>query len=230
MKVATDRKARIMDFDETKAIENKPLMIKSLCVIIGVIIGFLVHGFFDLEPSIIAILGASVLMLLTGAEEVEEFFNEIEWGSIFFFIGLFIIIRGLVDLGVIDRISRMLLSLTKGNVTGTSMLILWSSGFLSAVIDNIPYAATMIPLIKNIGLTLGADKVYPMWWALSLGTCMGGNGTLIGASANVIAVGIAKKNGYKISFMQFTKYGALVLVITMILSSAYIYFRYLMHM
>lgn len=230
MKISTERKARIMDFDETKAIENKTLLIKSVSVIGAVIVGFMLHSLLKLEPSVVAMFGASVLMLLTGEKEVEEFFNEIEWGSIFFFIGLFIIIGGLVELGVIERISRLIMSFTKGNVTGTTLLILWSSSLLSSVVDNIPYAATMIPLIKDIALTVGPVKVMPMWWALALGTCLGGNGTLIGASANIIAVGIAKKNGYKISFMQFTKYGILILFTTISLSTIYLYLRYLMRM
>jgi len=226
MHVSNERKAKIMEFDETKSIEDKPLLIKCLVIMSLVIIGFFFHGLLKVEASAIALFGASILMMISGTEEVEEFFHEIEWPTIFFFIGLFILVGGLVELGIMSKLSAYILDLTKGNIKLTALSLLWVSGVLSAFIDNIPYVATMIPLIQDMSRTLGAQTVQPLWWALSLGACFGGNGTLIGASANVVAVGLAKKSGYKITFMDFTKYGALIAVISLVVSTAYIYLRY----
>lgn len=224
--VTNERKARIMEFDESKTIEDKPLLIKSLVVLTLVIVGFLLHGLLKVEASVIALLGASVLMLLTGSKEVDEFFHDVEWGTLFFFIGLFIMVGGLVELGLMKMLSEWVLGITKGNMKLTTIALLWFSGILSAFVDNIPYVATMIPLVQNIGSTVGAVAVGPVWWSLALGACLGGNGTLIGASANVVAVGLANKSGYKISFMDFTKYGAMITVINLIISTFYLYVRY----
>ncbi|MGC8771340.1 MAG: ArsB/NhaD family transporter [Brevinematia bacterium] len=226
MHVSNERKSRIMDFEEKKSITDKKLLIKSLFVLGITIIGFILHGVINVEPSVIALGGASLLMLLSGKHEVESFFVEIEWGTVFFFIGLFILIGGLVETGLIKKMAEFVLSLTKGNIKNTSILILWASGIFSALVDNIPYVATMIPMIKDIGVQMGATNINPLWWSLALGACLGGNGTLIGASANVVASGIAGKSGYKISFMEFTKYGAIITIISLIISTAYIYLRY----
>ncbi|HUW69124.1 MAG TPA: ArsB/NhaD family transporter [bacterium] len=224
--VSNERKARIMEFDESKAIEDVPLLVKSLSVLGLVIIGFLLHGLLEVEASVIALLGASLLMLLTGSKEVDEFFHDVEWGTLFFFIGLFIMVGGLVELGIMKMLSEWVLGITKGNMTLTTIALLWFSGVLSAFVDNIPYVATMIPLVQNIGTTVGAVAIGPVWWSLALGACLGGNGTLIGASANVVAVGLANKSGYKISFMDFTKYGALITVVNLIIVTFYLYIRY----
>lgn len=228
MHVSNERKAKIMDFDESKAIEDKPLLIKCLTVLTLVIFGFLFHGLFNVEASVIALFGASLLMMLTGSHEVDEFFHDIEWGTIFFFIGLFIMVGGLVELGIMTKLAAMILDFTKGDLKLTAFSVLWVSGILSAFLDNIPFVATMIPLIQNIGHTLGAEAITPLWWALSLGACFGGNGTLIGASANVVAAGLAGKSGFKISFMDFTKIGMLVMIVSLIISTGYIYLRYFM--
>lgn len=224
--VSNERKARIMEFDESKAIEDVPLLLKSLIVLGLVIIGFLLHGLLEVEASVIALLGASLLMLLTGSKEVDEFFHDVEWGTLFFFIGLFIMVGGLVELGIMKMLSEWVLGITRGNMKLTTIALLWFSGVLSAFVDNIPYVATMIPLVQNIGTTVGTAAVGPVWWSLALGACLGGNGTLIGASANVVAVGLANKSGYKISFMDFTKYGAMITVINLIIVMGYLYIRY----
>ncbi len=226
--VSNERKAKIMDFDESRSITDKPLLVKSLAVLALVITGFLLHGLLEIEASTIALFGAALLMLLSGTHEVDEFFHEIEWGTIFFFIGLFILVGGLVELGVMKVLAQVILGATKGNIPLTSISLLWLSGFLSAVVDNIPYVATMIPLLQDMGHTLGQGAITPLWWSLALGACFGGNGTLVGASANVVAAGLAGKSGHKISFMEFTKYGAFITVITLIFSTAYVYLRYLM--
>jgi len=225
--VTIERKARIMNFDEYKALENIPLLIKSLIVLTIVIVGFLIHSIIHLEPATISLFGASLLMILAGKEDVHKFFHEVEWETIFFFIGLFIVIGGLVELGIIKRLAEFLLKATKGDIKVTSIAMVWFSGVFSAFVDNIPYVATMIPLIQDIGAKIGDKAVLPLWWSLSLGACLGGNGTLIGASANVVSAGISGKSGYKISFIEFTKYGALITVFSLIISTVYIYFRFL---
>jgi len=224
--VSNERKARIMEFDESKSIEDRPLLFKCLVVLSVVILGFLLHGFLHMEASTIALFGASALLLLTGKRELDEYFREIEWGTIFFFIGLFILVGGLVELGVIGKIAKALLSITGGNIKVTTVFLVWASGILSSFIDNIPYVATMIPMIHEIGASVGAEAVTPLWWALSLGACLGGNGTLVGASANVVAAGIATKSGYRITFLEFTKYGALYTLISLAVSTVYLLIRY----
>lgn len=227
LEVTYERKARIMEFDESKSIEDKTLLIKSIIVLIFVITGFILHGLFHIEPATIALLGASALMVMAGKEEVEKFFHEVEWTTIFFFIGLFILVGGLVEIGVIKSLAELLLKVTKGDLKITTIVMVWFSGVFSAFVDNIPYVATMIPLIKNIGLKLGEASIMPIWWALSLGACLGGNGTLIGASANVVSCGLAAKSGYKISFFEFTKYGAFFTLISLALSTIYLFIFYL---
>ncbi|MFA7566892.1 MAG: ArsB/NhaD family transporter [Alkalispirochaeta sp.] len=228
LRVGNDRKARIMEFDVSRSIKNRPLLVKSLSVLGLVIFGFLVHGAVDVEPATIAIAGASVLMLLAERHETDAFFDEVEWGTIFFFIGLFILVGGLVELGVIKRLSQLVLTATKGNVELTGFSILWASGLLSSFLDNIPYVATMIPLLQDMAPQIGPDKMEPIWWALSMGACFGGNGTLIGASANVVSAGIAGKSGYKISFLQFTKYGFLIMLLTLLIASGDLVVRFFM--
>jgi len=227
LNVSMERRARIMDFDENASITDKSLLIKSLVVMFLVLVFFLLHSFTGLEPSTIALGGASLLMLLVGSEDVEEFFHEVEWSTIFFFLGLFIMVGGLVQLGVINFLAEKYLLLTKGDVTITSESIIWVSGIISAFLNNIPYVATMIPLVERLSVDIGPHAIDPVWWSLAIGACLGGNGTLIGASANVVSAGISGRSGYKISFMEFTKYGMVIMIATLIVSSIYVYLRYL---
>ena len=222
LKVSTERRARILEFDESKAITDKKLLIKCLAVLTLVIAGFLLHGLLHLEASIIAMFGATILMLLTGVKEIEEVLKDIEWGTIFFFIGLFILVGGLVETGAIKVAAEYIMGLTNGNIANTSVLIIWVSGIFSAFVDNIPYVATMIPLVQDMGESLGSQAIVPVWWSLALGACLGGNGTLVGASANVVSAGLAGKSGYKITFMQFTKYGFGFMILTLIISTLYV--------
>jgi Na+/H+ antiporter NhaD/arsenite permease-like protein len=226
MEVSNERRARIMEFDESKSIENPKLLRKCLAVLGFVILGFIFHGMLNIEAATIGLLGASVLLLLTGNHEVDEYFRDIEWGTIFFFIGLFILVGGIVELGAIRWLSEHLLSLTQGDIKLTSVFILWASGIISGIVDNIPYVATMIPLIHTISTTVGEVAAEPLWWSLALGACLGGNGTLVGASANVVAAGIATKSGYKITFLQFTRYGLLVTFLSLGISTLYVLLRY----
>ncbi|HSW61507.1 MAG TPA: SLC13 family permease, partial [bacterium] len=228
MVVTNERKARIMEFKESEFIQDKPLLIKSLIVLALLIIGFIFHGYLHLEAATIALTGASLLMLMTGKKEMTAFFHEIEWETIFFFIGLFIMVSGLVETGVIKTMADWLMSYTDGNIEKASYIILWSSGIFSGFIDNIPFVATMIPLIKQFGVesAVNGNSIIPIWWSLALGACLGGNATLIGASANVVSAGISAKNGYKISFWEFTKYGAIITLINLFVCNIYIYLRY----
>ncbi len=221
--VKNERKARIMEFDESKAITNKMLLYKSSIVLSLTILGFLLHGFLHLEPATISMGGAAVLLLIVGKHEIDEFFHEVEWGTIFFFIGLFILVGGLSKLGVIKILSEYLIAATNNNLQETAYVILWGSGVCSAVIDNIPYVATMIPLVTDIGNEIGAAAVLPLWFSLSLGACLGGNATLIGASANVVSAGICGKSGYRITFWEFMKYGLPATIISLGIANVYLY-------
>ena len=168
--------------------------------------------------------GASILLLF---EKPTDILNDVEWSTIFFFIGLFIIIGGFEKAGGIALMAQWLIDVTHGSQSLASMFILWGSGILSGIIDNIPYTATMAPMISNISAVKGTDFTVPLWWCLSLGACLGGNLTIIGAAANVIVSEVSASNGHKIEFMEFLKYGAITVVISLLLSSVYIYLRFL---
>jgi len=226
LQVTNERKARIMNFDESKAIENKPLLIKSLVVMGLVIAAFLFHGVLNLEPATIAMAGAVLLMILSGAKDLERLFAELEWSTIFFFVGLFVVVGALVDAGLMTLVSNWLISMIGNRLKFAQLAILWISAILSSVVNNIPFVATMIPLIQGVGTHFGAQAVQPLWWALSLGACLGGNGTLIGASANVVSAGLATKSGHPVSFWDFTKYGLIFMFASIVVSSMYLFLRY----
>jgi Na+/H+ antiporter NhaD/arsenite permease-like protein len=225
IKVTNENRARIMDFNEKKLLKNPRLLKKSIIVLALVIFGFMIHGFVGIEAASIALMGA---MLLTVISEIkfENVLKEVEWISIFFFIGLFIMVGGLVETGFINLVSKNVLELTKGNIKLTSQIVLWFSGIFSGIVDNIPFVATMIPLIENIGSKLSQASILPIWWALALGACLGGNGTLIGASANIIIANFAKKSGEKIRFTEFLKYSIPITIVSLLISSVYIILRY----
>ena len=149
-----------------------------------------------------------------------------EWATIFFFIGLFIAVGGLIETGIISQLAQKAVELTGGDVTATSLLVLWLSAIVSSVLDNIPFVATMIPLIQNMG-AMGVSNLDPIWWSLALGACLGGNGTLVGASANLIVAGLAAERGVKITFVNYFKVGFPVMLLTILLSTVYVYLRYL---
>jgi len=189
------------------------------------IAGFMLHGVLHLESATIALTGAFLLLLLTGERYLEEALSKVEWNTIFFFVGLFVLVSGLVETGVIAMLAEKAISLTGGDALLTSLLILWMSAIASAFIDNIPFVATMIPMIKEMG-ALGITNLEPLWWSLALGACLGGNGTLIGASANVIVAGLAAKEGSPISFLGFLKVAFPLMILSIIISHAYVYLRY----
>jgi len=225
MVVTNENRARIMDFDEKKLLKDRPLLIKSLVVFGLVIVGFAIHGFVDLEAAIIAIMGSMILLLIADIKP-EDAFKSVEWPTIFFFIGLFMMVGALVESGAIKLISKEMMTLTHGDVKLTSQIMLWFSGLFSGVIDNIPLTATVIPMIHDLGSQIGPEHIKPLWWALSLGACLGGNGTLIGASANVIVADLANKSGYKITFFSFLKYSIPITLLSLLMSYFYIMVRY----
>ena len=214
----------VMNIDNSKTITDKNLMFRSLTVLALVILGFITHDITHLETCIVAMLGASVLLLF---EKPTEILKNVEWNTIFFFIGLFIIIGGVEASGGIKLMAEWILNITQGSQSAASMLILWASGVISGVIDNIPYTATMSPMLVEIQKAMGVEYTIPLWWSLSLGACLGGNLTIIGAAANVIVSECAAKEGYKIEFLKFMKYGILIVLISLVISSAFIYLQFL---
>ncbi len=210
--------------DNSQTITDKKLAIRSMFVLALVILGFLTHDITHMETYLAAMAGASFMLIF---EDPHEILRTIEWNTIFFFIGLFIIIGGFEAAGGISLMANWILTVTQGNETAMSMLILWASGILSGIVDNIPYTATMAPMVYQIQLVHGAAYAHPLWWCLSLGACLGGNMTIIGAAANVIVSEMADAQGHPIHFMQFLKYGILITFVSLVLSSVYIYFRFL---
>ncbi|MBE9916302.1 ArsB/NhaD family transporter [Paenibacillus donghaensis] len=217
----------IMDLDEKELLTDRKLLIKCLTVLGLTIIGFFIHQLVHIESATVALAGAFLLLLMTGEHMLEEAFAKVEWPTIFFFIGLFVLVGGLIETGVIATLAEKAVGLTGGDVTSTSMLILWLSAIASAFVDNIPFVATMIPMIQDMG-SMGVSNLEPLWWSLALGACLGGNGTLIGASANLIVAGMASKEGYPLKFTAFLKIGFPIMVLSIVLASGYIYLRYLM--
>ncbi len=225
MKTTEENKLKIMTMDESIAIKDKVLLKKSLVVLFLTISGFMVHSLFNLESATVALAGAALLLVLSKIDP-EEIFFEIEWSTIFFFIGLFILVGSLVEVGVIDTLAVKMLELTKGNLFVTTIAILWVSAIASAFLDNIPFVATMIPLIQSMTAS-GQLDATPLWWALALGACLGGNGTIIGASANVIVTGIMAKEGKPISFMGFMRIGFPMMIVSIIISTIYLILFYI---
>ena len=221
--------AKIMQMNEKKELRDTTLLKKCLIVLALTILTFMFHSQLGLESASVALGGASLLMLIsisTYEESVAKILSRLEWLAIFFFVGLFVLVGGLMETGVIKAMAVEAFNITNGDVTTTTMLILWLSAIASAFIDNIPFVATLIPMIKEMG-AMGMTNLEPLWWALSLGACLGGNGTLIGASANVVVAGMASQHGHKISFISYMKIAFPLMILSIIISSAYIYFRYL---
>lgn len=223
MVVAPERMEAVMELDEKRAVQDAGLMKKSLVMIVLIVLGFVSHSSLGVESCVVALAAASV-MLLIGRQDIEEIVLGVEWSTILFFTGLFVIVGGMVKCGVITALGNALVSVTGGNVKLLMILILWGSAIFSSVLDNIPFVATMIPLI----LSMQADgmNVTSLWWALSLGACLGGNGTLIGASANVVLSGISAKHGHPITFGHYLKVGFPTMVLSVAISTVYLLVRF----
>ncbi|MCU7834726.1 MAG: ArsB/NhaD family transporter [gamma proteobacterium symbiont of Taylorina sp.] len=236
MHASDEARERIMQFNEKQAITDVPLLKKSLLVISLVIVSFLFAHPLGLEPATIAMTGAALLLLLSTlnddaeeqSENVHKSFAEVEWITIFFFVGLFIIVHGIEHAGLLDILANKVLSLTGGDLTLTAMAIIWASAVFSAIVDNIPFVATMIPIIKSMAPTFGgAEQLMPLWWSLALGACLGGNGSLVGASANLIVAGFAERSGYRIHFLEFMLIAFPLMLVSILIASLYVYLRYL---
>ena len=204
-------------------ITDRSLLRKTLVVTAGVIVGFLLHGALHLEPATIALAGATIL-LLWGRSDPNHILREIEWTTLAFFIGLFITVEAIVQVGIIEAVAEAALRLTGGSLPLTSMLLLWGSAIGSGIVDNIPYTATMIPVVENLGQSM---PIMPLWWSLALGACLGGNATLVGAAANVVVANLAEKSGHPISFKHFLGYGLVTVVMSLLLATGYVWLRYL---
>ena len=220
-----DRVAEVMALVEREAIRDPKLLIRSLAVLAAVLAAFSLHSVLHLEPSIVALLGAGVLVAISGLSP-QVYLADIEWETLLFFAGLFILVGALVKTGAIDILAGGLDTATGDSPVRAMMLLLWGSAVLSAAVDNIPYVATMAPVVEQLVADgpLAGDR--GLWWALLLGADLGGNATPIGASANVVITGIAKRNGHPISFWEFTKYGSVVAAVTLAIATPYVLLRY----
>jgi Na+/H+ antiporter NhaD/arsenite permease-like protein len=244
MAVSPHLRTAVLALSSQEAISDRTFLHRCLWLLGIVNVGFCVHSLIHLEPATIALLGASLFMLIGHArrkpEDTEElsYLTDVEWKTIFFFIGLFVLVGALVKVGVIRYLADQLVAVTRGNLAGATMAVLWGSAILSAVVDNIPYVAAMNPLIVDLARSLHPEisdyatlvhqpDIIPLWWALALGACLGGNGTIIGASANVVIVDIARKAGYRITFWQFFKFGFPVMVGSIALSAMYLWIVFL---
>ncbi len=209
---------------QTEGLISQPVLLRqSLTVLSLVFVGFLLHSVLNLETATVALTGAALLLLWTG-RDTHHVLREVEWATLFFFVGLFILVESLVETGVIALAAEEVLRITGGSLPITTMTILWGSALASGVIDNIPYTATMIPLIQDLGAR-GMDT-WPMWWALTIGADFGGNLTLVGASANVVVVSFAQRSGHRITFGEFLRYGAITTFLTVFLGAIYVWIRY----
>lgn len=219
-----EKMKEVANIDNSNTIKDKALLIRSMTVLGLVILGFVTHDITHIETCVAAMLGASFLLLF---EKPTDILRDVEWNTIFFFIGLFIIIGGVEASGGIKLMAEWILKVTQGSQEAASMLILWASGVISGFIDNIPYTATMSPMLVEIEKAMGADYTTPLWWCLSLGACLGGNMTMIGAAANVIVSETSAKHGHPMFFLRFMKYGVLIVLISLAICSVYVKFKYM---
>jgi Na+/H+ antiporter NhaD/arsenite permease-like protein len=224
IEIHADVRDAVLALDEREVISDPRLLRLSVVVIGLTIVGFLLHGILGYEPATIALLGATVLVLLARLSP-EEVLREIEWSTLFFFVGLFMLVHGIVHVGIIEGLATGLFEVTGGDATVASIGLLWLSGIASAIVDNIPYTATMIPLVEQLGRS--GIPAEPLWWSLALGACLGGNATIIGASANVVVANLAGRAGHPIGFRTFFRYGAIVVVESLVIASAWVWLRYL---
>ena len=235
LQASAERRVLVMGMNAPGMVTDWVLLRRSVAVLAAVLAAFVFSGPLHLEPATIAVAGAAVLMLLDNlqqrgsrqADHVHATFAEIEWATIFFFIGLFVAVHAVEASGFLTLVGGKLVALTGGNLVVAATIILWISAILSAVIDNIPFVATMIPLIKGMAPAFGGpNAIEPLWWSLSLGACLGGSGTLTGASANLAVAGIAGRNGIRFGFMRYLIYGAPLTLVSIAICQIYVWLRY----
>lgn len=219
LKVEEEDMRAVMALSEQDSIKDRFLFKASIVMIVVVTVAFMAHGALHLESGVIALAAAAIILLISRAD-LEEIVHDVEWTTIGFFLGLFIVVGGMEHTGVITMVGMWMVDITGGDVVLLMIVLLWGSAILSSILDNIPFVATMIPII-SVMAGAGVD-VFPLWWAISLGACFGGNGTLVGASANVVLLSIANREGYPISFIKFTKVGFPIMLLTIVISTVYL--------
>jgi Na+/H+ antiporter NhaD/arsenite permease-like protein len=220
---------RIMELDESEVLTDRSLLHKSLIILGLVAIGFLLHGPFNYEPATVALGGATALMLI-GRQHPREALLDVEWSTIFFFVGLFMVVGGAEEVGLLEDIGERMADASGGHLSAAAMLTLWPAGILSSIVNQIPYAAAMIPVVEEMSteLPVGDSASNPLWWALALGTGLGANFTPVAAAANVYVIGVAERAGYKVTFVQFLRYGLLVSIVALTIATVYVWLRYLL--
>jgi Na+/H+ antiporter NhaD/arsenite permease-like protein len=235
MRATADHRQRVMAMNARALVVDPVLLKQSVAVLLLVIFAFVIADTLRLEPATIAITGAALLMLLDNwqhhnekqTENVHKTFTDVEWITIFFFVGLFIVVHAVEVSGLLELLANKIVAMTGGNLSNAGYVILWASALLSALIDNIPFVATMIPLIKSMAPAYGgAEQIEPLWWCLALGACLGGNGTLIGAAANLTIAGIAERNGVAFGFVRFTLYAMPMMLVSIAICHVYVWWRY----
>ncbi|MGM7683005.1 ArsB/NhaD family transporter [Cytobacillus sp. Hm23] len=225
--VKEEYRQRLMEIDPVEYLQKNATLVKALTVLCMTFTGFILHPFLHIDLTSVALAGALLLLLLTHKEhKPEDVFKQVEWGTLFFFIGLFLLVGGLEEVGIINEMARGIMYYTEGDLPKTAMLILWLTGIFSGFVDNIPFVAAMIPVIVEFQ-DYGMTNVDPLWWSLALGACLGGNGTLLGASSNLVVAGLAAKAKQQVNFLEFLKIGFPVVVVSLFISSIYVYYRYL---
>jgi Na+/H+ antiporter NhaD/arsenite permease-like protein len=222
LQVSPEARARVMELDAADSIEDMPELRRTVPVLVATVLAFFAHQALGLEPATVALGGAAVVLLVS-RQRIEDVLAGLEWATLFFFVGLFVLVGGLEETGAIDEVAQGIGDVTNGDRTAELLGIAWVSALGSAVVDNIPFTAAMIPVVEQVGG--GGDDAY--WWALALGACFGGNATLVAAAANVAAAGMAARAGRPIGFMEFLRVGVPVTLVSMIIATGYIAVRYL---
>jgi Na+/H+ antiporter NhaD/arsenite permease-like protein len=229
LQTSADLRQRIMELDESEVLSDRSLLRKSLVILALVAIAFLVHGSLNYEPATVALVGATVLLLI-GRQHPREALLDVEWPTIFFFVGLFMVVGGVEQAGLLEDIGQRMADASGNNLSAATMLTLWPGAILSGIVDNIPLTAAMIPVVDKVSqeLQVASSSTNPLWWALALGAGLGGNFTIVAASANVYVIGVADRAGYKVTFFQFMRYSLLVSMVSLAIATVYLWLRYLL--
>ena len=224
LQVPAERREAALEETEASAITDRPLLIRSLVVVSLTLVGFLLHSAIGVEAATVAMFGATVLMLV-GRIDPHEAFREVEWSTLFFFVGLFVLVEAIVEAGIVGSVAESLATISGGDAVIASLSLLWVSAIASAIVDNIPYTATAIPIVDQ--LIAAGLPAEPLWWSLALGACLGGNLTIVGASANIVVANVGARAGHPIRFREFFRYGSVVVAMSLIISTVYVWVRYL---